>query len=418
VVGLLGGSAIEDMMGLLGGGGPGIQQPGMIRTTPEMQRGAPQAPPYRPPSMADRLQSRLGGLLSSVQPSAPAGYGSLLSQQEMQAAKPGKMQSLIERIAGLGSDVFTKQSYQRNLDHTLKLKEHQAEQDAAQKAAAQKQAFVTKLHTMYPDFGAMTPDAKKEAITGVYGEMLASGFFKEAAGVASAIPSMQTAPQAEKAPVLGSPEYLAAQEGLTAMKAKYRPPSQPRQPMLIAVQEDDGQGGSRTVLRPKEAGLEVPGPNTRTPAGIQKAIAENSAQISVIDKALQSVAANESAVGWKRGIGELPVIGGIGDAINQRRDPGGVETRALIANVGSLTIKDRSGAAVTVSESARLRPFIPSIADTPAAIRTKLNGLRAAVAEETRLLQQGGPGHAPSKGSGSVSGAPPSYEQWKASRGH
>jgi hypothetical protein len=55
-----------------------------------------------------------------------------------------------------------------------------------------------------------------------------------------------------------------------------------------------------------------------------------------------------------------------------RLDPKGVDTRAAIADLGSLIIHDRSGAAVTAAEFPRLAPFIPTEKDDPATARKKL----------------------------------------------
>jgi hypothetical protein len=71
----------------------------------------------------------------------------------------------------------------------------------------------------------------------------------------------------------------------------------------------------------------------------------------------------KSATGMK---GFLP------DAILQRIDPSGVDTRAAISDLGSLVIHDRSGAAVTAAEFPRLRPFIPTHTDDPATVEKKL----------------------------------------------
>lgn len=73
---------------------------------------------------------------------------------------------------------------------------------------------------------------------------------------------------------------------------------------------------------------------------------------------------DKEATGWK---GYAP------DALLQRFDPAGIDTRAAIADLGSLVIHDRSGAAVTAMEFPRLRPFIPSDKDDPATARKKLN---------------------------------------------
>jgi hypothetical protein len=126
----------------------------------------------------------------------------------------------------------------------------------------------------------------------------------------------------------------------------------------------------------------TPGSNARTTAAIQKAVAANQTQLSIIDDALKELGQHESAVGLSRYLG---------DNINQRLDKGGVAARASIANISSMVVHDRSGAAVTVSEYPRLAPFVPKITDTPATIRTKLAKLKQAVQTETAALQ-GQPG--------------------------
>ena len=60
------------------------------------------------------------------------------------------------------------------------------------------------------------------------------------------------------------------------------------------------------------------------------------------------------------------------DFILQRADPTGVDTRAAIADLGSMIIHDRSGAAVTASEYPRLVPFIPRDRDDPPVVQKKL----------------------------------------------
>ncbi|RRS05062.1 hypothetical protein EIP75_05650 [Aquabacterium soli] len=64
---------------------------------------------------------------------------------------------------------------------------------------------------------------------------------------------------------------------------------------------------------------------------------------------------DKEATGWK---GYLP------QAALNRADPNGIDARAMIADLGSLIIHDRSGAAVTAAESPRLMPFIPLITDS------------------------------------------------------
>jgi hypothetical protein len=69
------------------------------------------------------------------------------------------------------------------------------------------------------------------------------------------------------------------------------------------------------------------------------------------------------ATGWK---GFLP------DMWLQRMDPKGTDARAAIADLGSLVIHERSGAAVTAAEFPRLQPFIPKINDDPETVKRKL----------------------------------------------
>lgn len=150
---------------------------------------------------------------------------------------------------------------------------------------------------------------------------------------------------------------------------------------LVPVQQEDGT----TIYMPRQqaAGKKVPGPNNTGAATISKAVAANRTQLSVIDDAVKELDSHPSAVGLTRG---LPVIG---DRLDPRMDPNGVAARAQIANIGSLKIHDRSGAAVSVHEFPRLAPFIPLLSDPPEAIRTKLKKLREAIEMETNLLSQG-----------------------------
>jgi len=105
----------------------------------------------------------------------------------------------------------------------------------------------------------------------------------------------------------------------------------------------------------------------RVPAAIQKGFAENNAAITQIDQAIAALEANPGAMGLKNILG---------DEINQRLDPNGIDARAAVANIGSLIIHDRSGAAVTAAETPRLKPFIPMPTDGADAAIKKLKLLR------------------------------------------
>ena len=114
------------------------------------------------------------------------------------------------------------------------------------------------------------------------------------------------------------------------------------------------------------------------PPKVQQDYIGNVASTSNIDQALGLVSDNSKSFGLK-------FIGG--DAINQRIDPNGTDARAAVSNIGSQVIHDRSGAAVTISEYPRLKPFIPRVTDEPDIIKKKLNGLRRAIAEENSAIE-------------------------------
>lgn len=101
----------------------------------------------------------------------------------------------------------------------------------------------------------------------------------------------------------------------------------------------------------------------KVPAQVQSGYVDNRKSISQIDAAIAAI---------KNNPGHLGLRSKLGDDINQRIDPNGVPVRAAVANIGSLLIHDRSGAAVTAAEQPRLLPFIPSVSDTDEAAIKKL----------------------------------------------
>lgn len=113
-----------------------------------------------------------------------------------------------------------------------------------------------------------------------------------------------------------------------------------------------------------------------TPQSVAKGMQENLTALKKLDSALTSLD-EPKAKGSVGGVGgylasQFP---GGADAMNYF-DPDGTKVRALIADIGSLKIHDRSGAAVTAAETPRLKPFVPSIGDSPKVIKEKLNNFR------------------------------------------
>lgn len=112
------------------------------------------------------------------------------------------------------------------------------------------------------------------------------------------------------------------------------------------------------------------------PQTVTKAMTEDLRSIKKIDDAMVELDRNPGSVGgagaWVQRV--MPETGGALN--NQYLDPKGTDVRALIADIGSLKVHDRSGAAVTAAETPRLIPFIPQITDDAPTIRKKLQRFR------------------------------------------
>lgn len=107
------------------------------------------------------------------------------------------------------------------------------------------------------------------------------------------------------------------------------------------------------------------------PTAASSAIMSNAQNINKVQQAIDlldgknagELSGDPNATGWK---GYLP------QPVLNRIDPKGVDTRAMITDIGSLVLHDRSGAAVTASETPRLLPFIPLPTDDKETARKKL----------------------------------------------
>lgn len=156
--------------------------------------------------------------------------------------------------------------------------------------------------------------------------------------------------------------------------------------------------------RPVEA---VAGPKALSmPGAIVQQVEGNNSRMRVIDEALAELDRNAGSVGMQNYAGQT---------IMQRIDPQGIRLRSAIADIGSMVIHDRSGAAVTVSEFPRLIPFIPQVTDSPAKIRSNLQRMREIIAEETAAYE-GRYGRGPTQGVPAGIARPTSQPASKADR--
>jgi len=102
---------------------------------------------------------------------------------------------------------------------------------------------------------------------------------------------------------------------------------------------------------------------TKPTGQVQQQIASNNVTLQKIDRAMVMAEKMPNAFGLKNYAG---------DPIMQRLDPTGVEARAMVADIAGQKIHDRSGAAVTVGEAQRLRPYVPNTTDTAEVVKKKL----------------------------------------------
>ena len=151
----------------------------------------------------------------------------------------------------------------------------------------------------------------------------------------------------------------------------------------VFIQPGKG-GGAPSVIE----GFTPPAEKLRPiPPSINTAIIENQTSGNQIDRAiallsgqdLPGMTGDKNATGLKA---YLPT------GLLNRVDPSGVNARAEIADIGSLKIHDRSGAAVTASESPRLMPFIPLATDDRDTALKKLQRLKLEVDNSSAAMKE------------------------------
>jgi len=115
------------------------------------------------------------------------------------------------------------------------------------------------------------------------------------------------------------------------------------------------------------------------PTQVSTGFIENQNTINKIDNAIQQIQNTPDSSFGLRNV--------VGDTVMQRIDPKGSLARAAISGVAGQKYHDISGAAVSASESNRLKPYIPSSQDTKENILQKLNNMKAEYANTNSLIQ-------------------------------
>jgi hypothetical protein len=156
------------------------------------------------------------------------------------------------------------------------------------------------------------------------------------------------------APPASAAEYALAQKDPAFMKflqdraAATRAPATPSAPVAVI-----GPNGEEIFVSREEALSKrmTPASGARLkpiPTQINQAIIKNVQTLRQLDDTIALLGKNPDATGYK---GYLPNV------VLSRVDPEGVDVRAGIADIGSLVLHERSGAAVTAAESPRLLPL-------------------------------------------------------------
>jgi len=167
---------------------------------------------------------------------------------------------------------------------------------------------------------------------------------------------------------MNAPQYMETDAGLVALPKKL----------------GAGQAPTGTLVTGPD-GQQLGKPLKPIPASVNSAIITNNQSKNQLERALTllegkdiaGMQGDKNATGWK---------GYLGQSILNRIDPQGVNTRAEIADIGSMKIHDRSGAAVTISEAPRLMPFIPQATDDAPTAAKKLKRLLLEINNESKAL--------------------------------
>jgi hypothetical protein len=157
-------------------------------------------------------------------------------------------------------------------------------------------------------------------------------------------------------------QYIQTDNGLVAVPKKVTPGQTPTATTI------NGPGGESLGK-----------PLKQIPPAQNTAIIANAKNIENIDAAIAAIKANPNALGLKNVMG---------DTVSQYVNPEGVSVRAQLANIAGGKFHDLSGAAVSASETKRLKPFIPSDTDKPEVALERLQNLRREYVMTNDLIGQ------------------------------
>lgn len=197
-------------------------------------------------------------------------------------------------------------------------------------------------------------------------------------------PAGHPAPPRAAAPAPAAPEDPLAEATPEELQRIATDPQYPADPAMREAAKAKlaaaAPVGATAAPPAPKAAPSLPGPRADrvrdVPAPMVNAMSTNAQSIRQIDKALAALKEYPQGVGADIGAYNLLP----GPALD-KIDPKGTTLRALVADIGSLKIHDRSGAAVTAAEFPRLKPFVPNIWDDDKTVAKKLAQFRSAYME-------------------------------------
>ena len=142
----------------------------------------------------------------------------------------------------------------------------------------------------------------------------------------------EKAPQAKAKPVVNP--ALAA-----ALVPQNAPVSMPVAPIAatpgVALSPQDQRSFALSEANRRAAANAEAAKIKSIPEPINAAVLQNHQSLNKLDDALDLLEANKDAIGLK---------GNLGQTVLNKLDPKGIDTRAAIADIGSIVLHDRSGA--------------------------------------------------------------------------
>jgi hypothetical protein len=123
------------------------------------------------------------------------------------------------------------------------------------------------------------------------------------------------------------------------------------------------QGGVDIGVKPKDL--------KPVPPTINTAMTQNQVVLNKIARVQDLIDKNPDSTGLVKGV--LP------SGLVNRLDKAGTDTRAKLAELAATKVHDLSGAAVSVSEFGRLKPFLPQPTDDADTLKTKLANMKAEI---------------------------------------